>query len=491
MADDGFDPAGGGLGHDGVHHGVLHAALEHAAAHEPERQVERIALLPARHNGDNAVITEFIDELAAKAEVVFVPGHGADVILGAAQRRQVELVGLVRQLGNALDVERLKALDRGRHFKAVEILAVVGKRRLCLGALGVLVVKLGLFQVLFGKGRDLKIAAVVEGLDVVFGPVQRGHGHTGHLRGHDGALRRVVVGKDKAVRAQIQLGRDGLQVQVLRVPVGLDGDEIIGAQHAVRVVQARQRVGLVVFGVNGQDDADGFQRLAVALELGVDLTLGHLGADGQAIHAVVADDAAPERIVQVEHKRLFVAPVQGLDDIGHAVGQRRDRVETDGIFVHVPEEGVAPRRQAVVRRQVVDVVDVKVLMGRGIGVKFLVQAADKVGAAMGVPDVAVAHEAEVRAVKVVLDDRAGEFLLQRLPHRLKMGVLLVEHRVDGSLAVGRRGQGGQVAPVCVDVDDVRVEVVQLRRAEHGVLPILGVLALVELGLDAVLQQKQS
>ena len=81
---------------------------------------------------------------------------------------------------------------------------------------------------------------------------------------------------------------------------------------------------------------------------------------------------------------------------------------------------------------------------------------------MGVPDVAVAHEAEVRAVKVVLDDRAGEFLLQRLPHRLKMGVLLVEHRVDGSLAVGRRGQGGQVAPVCVDVDDVGVEVVQLR-----------------------------
>ena len=71
-----------------------------------------------------------------------------------------------------------------------------------------------------------------------------------------------------------------------------------------------------------------------------------------------------------------------------------------------------------------------------------------------------------------------------------MGVLLVEHRVDGSLAVGCRGQGGQVAPVCVDVDDVGVEVVQLRRAEHGVLPILGVLALVELRLDAVLQQKQ-
>lgn len=156
------------------------------------------------------------------------------------------------------------------------------------------------------------------------------------------------------------------------------------------MVQARQRVGLVVFGVDSQDNADGFQRLAVALELGVDLAFGHFGADGKAVHAVVADDAAPERIVQVEHKRFFVATVQGLDDIGHAVGQRRDSVQAHGIFVHMPEEGVAPGGQAVVRGKIVDIVDIEMFMRCGVGVEFLVQTADEIRAAVGIPDIAVA-----------------------------------------------------------------------------------------------------
>ena len=351
-------------------------------------------------------------------------------------------------------------------------------------------VEFGLFQILFREGRDLKVAAVIQRFDVVFGAVQRGHCYAGHLGGHDGALCRVVIGKNKAIRAEVQLGRDGLEVQVFWLPVGLDGDKIVGAQHAVRVVQARQRVGLVVFGVDSQDNADGFQRLAVALELGVDLAFGHFGADGKAVHAVVADDAAPEGIVQVEHKRFFVAAVQGLNDIGHTVGQRRDSVQAHGIFVHMPEEGVAPGGQAVVSGKIVDIVDIEMFMRCGVGVEFLVQTADEIGAAVGIPDIAVAHESIIRPIKVILDDRAGEFLFQRLPHCLKMGILRVQHGINVGFAVGGGGQGGQVAPVGVDVDDIRVEVVQLGRTEHGVLPVLGVLALVKLCLDAVLQQKQ-
>ena len=246
------------------------------------------------------------------------------------------------------------------------------------------------------------------------------------------------------------------------------------------MVQTRQRVGFLILGVHRQNDADGLQRLAVALELGVDLPLGHLGADGQAIHA-------PECIVQIEHQRLFVAAVQRLDDIGHAVGQRGNRIQTHGIFVHMPVEGIPPRGQAVIGREVVNIIDVEMLMRRGVGIEFLVQPTDEVGTAVAVPDVAVAHQAVVGAVKVVLDDRAGKFLLQRLPHRLKMGVLLVQHGVNVDLAVGGGGQRCQIAPAGVDVDHIRVELVQLRRAEHRVLPVLGVLALVKLRLNAVLQ----
>ena len=103
------------------------------------------ALLLARHNGDDAVIAELIHELTAQADIGSILGHSADIILGTTQRRQIELVGLVGELGNALDVQWFKALDRGGHFQAVEILAVVGESRLGLGALGVLVVEFGLF----------------------------------------------------------------------------------------------------------------------------------------------------------------------------------------------------------------------------------------------------------------------------------------------------------------------------------------------------------
>ena len=156
----------------------------------------------------------------------------------------------------------------------------------------------------------------------------------------------------------------------------------------------------------------------------------------------------------------------------------------------MPEEGIAPCGQAVVCRKIVDVIDVKMLMCGRVGIEPLVQAADKVGAAVGVPDVAVPHQAVVGPVKVVLDDRAGKFLLQRLPHGFKVSILLVQHGVNVRLAVGSRGQRGQVAPACVDIDNIRVELVQLRRAEHGVLPVLGVFTLVKFRFDAVLQQKQ-
>ena len=130
-------------------------------------------------------------------------------------------------------------------------------------------------------------------------------------------------------------------------------------------------------------------------------------------------------------------------------------------------------------------------MGGGVGVELLVQAADEVGAPVYVPDIAVAHQPVVGAVEVVLDDRAGEFLFQRLPHGLKVPVLILQHGVDLCRGVGGRGQPGQVAPAGMDIDHIRGESVQFRRAEHGVLPVLAVLALVKIRFDAVLQQKKA
>lgn len=103
-------------------------------------------------------------------------------------------------------------------------------------------------------------------------------------------------------------------------------------------------------------------------------------------------------------------------------------------------------------------------MRGGIGVKALVQAAEIVGAAMRVPDIAVAHQAVVGAVKVILDDGAVEFGFQRLPHLLKAAVLGIQHGVNFRLRGGRCGEIDDVAPVGVDINDIGVEPIQLRRA---------------------------
>ena len=453
--------------------------------------MQRTSLLLPRHNGDNAVVAELIHQLAAQAQIIGVLCHGADVLLGAAQRGQIELVGLVGQLGNALDVQRRKALDRCDHLQAVQIFAVVGKGCLRLGALGILVVQLGFFEVLLRQGSHLKIPAVIQRLDVVFGTVHGRHGSAGNLRGNNGALGRVVIGKDKAVGAKAQLGRHRQQVAILRFPVGFDANKIIGAQYAVRVIQPGEGVGFLVFGVHCQNHADGFQRLAVALEFGIDLPFGYFGTDGKTVHAVVAHNAAPQGVVQVQHQRLFVAPVNRFYNVGNAVGKRGNGIQTQGVLVHMPEKRIAPSGQTVIGGEVVDIIDIEILVRGGIGVEPLVQPADKVGAPVDVPDVAVAHQPIVGAVKVVLDHRAAELLRQRLPHGFKMGVLRIQHRVDVGGAVGGGGQVGQVAPCGVDVDDIRVKRIQLRAAEHGILPILPVFALIKLCFNAVLQQEKT
>ena len=443
------------------------------------------------HNGNNAVIRKFIHQLAVQGDPVRLFCHGTDVILSAAQSGQVELVALVGQLSNALHIHRLKGADGRRHFQAVQILAVIGKSCLGLGGLGAGMVLRGLFQVVAGKDRRFKVPAVVQHLDVVFGTIQHRGGHAGQLGGHNGTLRRIVISKHKAVGAKAELCGDGFQVLIFRIPVGLDADKIIRVQHAVRVVQAGQGVGFVIFGIHRQHHADGLQGFAVALEFSVHLAFRHLGANGNAVHTVIAHNAAPESVIQIQHQGFFVAAIQGFDDVCHAVCQRRNRIQAHGVLVHMPEERIPPGSQAVICAEIVNIIDIKILMRGGIGVKALVQAAEIVGTAMRVPDIAVAHQAVVGAVKVILDDGAVEFGFQRLPHLLKAAVLGIQHGVNFRLRGGRCGEIDDVAPVGVDINDIGVEPIQLRRAEHGVLPILAILALVELRLNAVLQQKQA
>ena len=196
------------------------------------------------------------------------------------------------------------------------------------------------------------------------------------------------------------------------------------------MVETGKGVFLIVFGINCQNNANGFQRFAITLELGIYLTLGHFGADGNAIDAIVPHNAAPECIVKVKRQDLLIPAIDGFDNIGQAVRKRWDCIQTHCILVHMPIECVTPGCQAIIGRKIINVIDKEILMRRRVGIELLVKPRKKVGAAVRVPDIPVAKQPIIRAVKVVLDDRAVKLISQGLPHGGKTIVLCLQHLVN-------------------------------------------------------------
>ena len=101
--------APGGTGFDqAVKHGLLQLALEGAATHDPQLNVQRVALHLADEGRNQAVVAKFVDEAAIQGDVVRVVEQALHLGGGIAASGQVELVGLVDELGDALRVRGVK-----------------------------------------------------------------------------------------------------------------------------------------------------------------------------------------------------------------------------------------------------------------------------------------------------------------------------------------------------------------------------------------------
>ena len=78
-------------------------------------------------DGDKAVVAEAISEFAVECNAGGIGGNGLYFSDGVTAGSEVELVGLVSELRNALEVNGLKGVNLCRHFERVEVLAVVGE----------------------------------------------------------------------------------------------------------------------------------------------------------------------------------------------------------------------------------------------------------------------------------------------------------------------------------------------------------------------------
>ena len=288
------------------------------------------------------------------------------------------------------------------HIQPQQIVCVVGVGLLHLGTLGIGTVHFAAAGICCGKCGGFKVARVIQHPNAVRRILKFRHGNAGDLGGNDFPFCGVVVHKDEAFRQQGEFRRSLYQIPVFRLPVGFDCHEVVLVQDRIGVRKSQSGVFRFVFGADREEYAQLFLCLAVLLYLGVCLRFGGFLPDRDALLSVVADDTAPEGVVQVQSQHLFVLAVNGANDSRQAVGKFRNCVQRHGVFVEVPVGIVVPCVQPVACRQIVYIVNVEVVVCGGILSEFPVQFRDEPHHAVAVPPVAVAHEPRCRQFKVVL-----------------------------------------------------------------------------------------
>ena len=172
-------------------------------------------------------------------------------------------------------------------------------------ALPLLGVQRRLGQVFGGHGQHLQPGHGVQ----AGGHIQHPPGHLHHLHLRQGVAHRrafmvAVIDKDERVEPDIQLGSQRPQVVGFGQPVDAPGGKVGLAQHLVRVLtQHRVKIGGVVLAAQRQDEAALLQAQDAALE--IDKQVARVvGAELDAVDAVLAHHAAPQRVVGIEHQHL-------------------------------------------------------------------------------------------------------------------------------------------------------------------------------------------
>ena len=160
-------------------------------------------------------------------------------------------------------------------------------------------------------------------------------------------LEGVVVEEDEAVEAEVQGRGEVADVLALLRPVAAVGHEIVQAERHRALGEDRAEILLVVLRHRAEQDPEALQAQELALELGVD-DPRIVAVDLQVLHAVLADDAAPERIVGVNHHHLAPRLQPRRNGVGVALVKRVHGGRGVGHLVHVPvalTEGVGEAEQ--------------------------------------------------------------------------------------------------------------------------------------------------
>ena len=237
-------------------HGVLDPPAQDAAAQQHRVDPQGVAVGAENEDAHQAVLPEPIrnlDSQAFKSSSVQVAG----LRLCAAHRRQVELVGALRQLRDA----RPFVLGRGGDVHAEpqpgQELSDAGGLALEAAALGVLPVHQRPPPVLLGATPPVEgphVAQEIGNVRVVGRELQRQN--LGQGGAHFRTFQRVVIDKNEGVQAQVQLGGQLRQGLRLGPPADSPGGEVLRPQRRLGTLpEDREDVRLRVLADQAEEHA--------------------------------------------------------------------------------------------------------------------------------------------------------------------------------------------------------------------------------------------
>jgi hypothetical protein len=221
------------------------------------------------------------------------------------------------------------------------------------------------FEVLGRDLHGLEISAIGKASRVKAGiGRQFRHRHHRQFAPHDIAFKRIVIGEHERIHADVEPFRDLADVARLVRPIGDETCDVAGLEHHVRMlVERRQRVGLVILRAHCQNDAASGKIAGVTLEGDKGLTLGAALTEPDAFQPVITDDAAPQRVVEVEHQAFRRPALLRRDQPQDQLAIGGDRGGRDLLLSPMPQHGVVPvadpvLSSAIVKRQNIDAIGV-------------------------------------------------------------------------------------------------------------------------------------
>ena len=183
-------------------------------------------------------------------------------------------------------------------------------------------------EILRGERGGLEQVQLGEEADVLHWVVgQLGRDDLRQRVSHQLALERAVVQEHDRVEADVQRLADAADVVGLGPPVGDEDRDVLLAQHHVGMaLEGLERGRVVVLAAHGEHDAAPLELAQILLQAVVRLAVAervHL----ERRDAVVADDAAPQRVVEVDDHTLDDRAVRRGDQVDHVLGHQRQVLE--------------------------------------------------------------------------------------------------------------------------------------------------------------------